>query len=286
MYCNRCMNKASNTKMNTMKPIFITSLTLLASLLSGEVLAQTDTTTLQVGAAKVIIVEEEDGPVTAYRDDSYDLTPYTYWAGLDLGVNMLLDANGRSGPGEGNEWLELQHERSLSWRINMVEGKIKIAGHYLGLVSGLGLMYNSYGFRNETTVVSNTPAFPDTTFGVIDTVRQFSKTKLRATYLSVPLLLELNTGKDPENGFHLAVGAIGSWKIGSITKQRFEEDGATYEVRGKKDFNLSPLMLDLTARIGYRDLTLFATYSLTPLFREGRGPEVYPLTVGLCVVPW
>jgi hypothetical protein len=35
--------------------------------------------------------------------------------------------------------------------------------------------------------------------------------------------------------------------------------------------------------VGYGNVTVFGTYSLTPLFREGQGPIVRPWTVGLCL---
>jgi len=273
------------TKINTMKPATLAVL-ILAILVSGASLAQTDTTTLQIGTAKVIIVEEDSTEVD-WEDSGIDTTAeLTHWAGIDLGVNMLVNNANSSNLGAENDWLDLQYERSLSWRLNLLEYKIKLIDEYVGLVTGLGLSYNSYGFKNEVTVISNNKAFPDTTFGVIDSVLQFSKTKLRATYLNVPLLLEFNTSKNPDRSFHLAVGAIGGWKIGSITKQHFEKDGAEFKVRSKQDFNLTPWTLDLTARVGYRNLTLFATYGLTPLFKSGKAPEVYPVTVGLNIAPW
>jgi len=36
--------------------------------------------------------------------------------------------------------------------------------------------------------------------------------------------------------------------------------------------------------VGDGALTLFAEYSLTPLFREGQGPDLTPVTVGITLV--
>jgi hypothetical protein len=259
---------------------------LFLMLFSGAATAQSDTTRIQIGNAKVIIVEE-DSTKGDWEDEEADLdSELTHWAGVDLGVNMLVNKTGSTDLGEENDWLDLQYERSLSWRFNIFEEKIKIVRNHVGLVTGLGLTYNSYGFRNEITVISNTDAFRDTTFGIADSVIEFSKTKLRATYLNIPLLLEFNTSEDPKRTFHIAAGAIGGWKIGSITKQHYESEGSNVRVRSKQDFNLTPFTLDLTARVGYRNFTLFANYGLTPLFRDGKGPEVYPVTFGLQIVPW
>jgi hypothetical protein len=269
-----------------MKTTLLSLLSVVGLMAPAALTAQTDTTKIQIGTAKVIIVDEDTTSADLANEPEDLEAEKTHWAGVDLGVNVLLNADGQTDLGDESNWLDLQYERSLSWRINLFEEKIRLAGDYVGLVTGLGLTYNSYGFKNETTVISNTQAFQDTTFGVIDTVLQFSKTKLRATYLNVPLLLEFNTSADPKKSFHIAFGAIGGWKIGSITKQHYELDGSNYKVRAKQDFNLTPLTLDLTARVGYRNFTLFATYGLTPLFRDGKGPEVYPVTMGLAVAPW
>lgn len=270
-----------------MKSKILLSLIAAMIMAAGSATGQTDTTRLQFGSTKVIVVKDDSTKTQYYTgDEEDDRSTLTNWAGIDLGVNMLVNKNRSLDLGSENDWLDLQYERSLSWRINIFEQKIRLAGDYAGIVTGLGLTYNSYGFRNEVSVVSNTAAFRDTTFGVIDSVLQFSKTKLRATYLQVPLLLEFNTSEDFNRNFHVALGIIGGWKIGSITKQHYELEGANYRVRSKQDFNLTPYTLDLTARVGYKQFTLFATYGVTPLFRSGRGPEVYPVTVGLSVIPW
>lgn len=259
---------------------------LIPVLSAGISHGQSDTTQVQIGTAKVIIVNE-DSSKTDWDDDSIDTTAaLTHWGGIDLGVNLLVNSSNKTDLGKENDWLDLQYERSLSWRFNVLEHKIKLLDEYAGLVLGLGLSYNSYGFKNEVSVVSNTLAHRDTTFGVIDTTIQYSKTKLRTTYINVPLMLEFNTSKNPKRTFHIAGGVIGGWKIGSVTKQEFELEGTEYKVRGKQDFNLTPLTLDATVRVGYRNLTLFANYGLTPLFKSGKGPEVYPVVVGLSLVNW
>ncbi len=265
-----------------------TTLVLTAAILSSHFLfAQTpaDTSKIQIGQTRVLIVDASDSS-EASRPVGLDTTSaLTHWSGIDLGVNFIVNENNSTNLGEGNEWLDLQYERSLSWRFNLLEHKVKLIDEYVGLVTGLGLTYNSYGFRREVTVFSNTKALPDTTFGVIDSVIQFNKTKLRVTYVHVPLMLEFNTSKNPKRSFHVAAGVIGGWKISSITKQKFESEGTEHIVRRSQDFNLTPWTLDATARVGYRNFTAFITYGITPLFKDGKGPEVYPVTVGITVVP-
>jgi hypothetical protein len=65
--------------------------------------------------------------------------------------------------------------------------------------------------------------------------------------------------------------------IGSHTKIKYT--GTKDKDRG--NFNISPLKYALTGRIGLGDVCLFANYGMTPLFRDGKGPRLMPLVVGI-----
>ncbi len=66
-------------------------------------------------------------------------------------------------------------------------------------------------------------------------------------------------------------------------KYLYKDNGNQQKVKDDKDFNTNPFKVALTARVGYGWLNFFATYSLTPLFESGRGPELYPVSVA-CVL--
>jgi len=283
-----------------MKYASLTLMSLFLSIVGVNAQTESDTTQIKLGTTKVVIINEEDSmdsvsDTTAvdWNDDDYmsddeRRDALTFFSGVDLGMNILLSKSGSTSMEAGNEWLNLDYSRSLSWRLNLLEQKIPIYRNHVGILVGLGITYNSYGLRNNVRIESNSAANPDTIFAysVPDSIASFNKNKLRATYLHVPLMLEFNTSEDPEKTFHLAMGVIGGVKIGSITKQEWNFEGDEITERRKQDFNLTPLTLDASARVGYRNFTLFASYGLTPLFKKGNGPEVYPVTVGLSVVPF
>lgn len=254
-----------------------------------------DTTRISLGNLKLIIVDDSDSTKVATEDPEDDGEPskseLTFWAGIDLGVNVLMDKNQNTSFSGDDEWLNTDPSRSLSCSFNIFEEKIRLVKDYVGITTGLGITYNSYGLNDDVRLISNS----DSTFGFLadreapDSLggfTSFSKNKLRTTYLRVPLLLEFNTSRDPDRTFHVAGGVIGGLRIGSINKVKYEEDGKKVKQRTKDDFNFSPFTLDATVRVGYKNYTLFANYGLTPLFEDGKGPEVYPVTVGLTVVPW
>jgi hypothetical protein len=80
---------------------------------------------------------------------------------------------------------------------------------------------------------------------------------------------------------YLSAGVIGGLKICSRTKMVYEIDNRKQKDKIKDDFNLSLLRYGFTARAGYRALRFYATYYPTSLFMEGKGPELYPFSVGL-----
>jgi Outer membrane protein beta-barrel domain len=272
---------------------------LLALLMSFPGLAQVtpDTTNISIGDKKIILIDPTpDQDTTDVTLDSMDddgeewdadseKGELTHWGGIDFGVNMLMAKDGGLTMDSTNSWLDLDYSRSLSWRINLVEEKIRLYKDYIGIIIGAGLTYNSYGLKNNVDIMTQDSS---ATYGVAinDTIRDYSKNKFRASYIHVPLMLEFNTSNDNEKSFHVAAGVIGGWKMGSITKQKWEDNDEKYQVRRKADYNLTPFTLDATARIGYKNFTVFASYGLTPLFEKNKGPEVYPITVGLQIVPF
>lgn len=265
-------------------------LQLLALGILGTAYAQeekTDTTRINIGDLKVIIIDGD--PDSSAASALNEIEPpedpteeLTHWAGIDLGVNMLMDAGGNYEFEGDNEWLNLNYPRSLSVDINLAEFKIKLAKQYVGIVTGFGLGYSNYGFRDSVVISSNS----DTTLAGYSSDIKYRVNKLRTTHFRVPVLLEFNTSEDPKKTFHIAFGAVGGWRIGTITKQRYDVDGKDVKQKVRGDFNVNTFEVDATMRIGYRSFTLFANYALTPLFKDGKGPEVYPLTVGLALTNW
>ena len=273
------------------KMVLLFAVMLGAFAMNAQNEAKSDTARFPLGEVEILVVSKPDTTNDTSNDSLKNVieepkkpskNDLTHWGGLDLGMNFLVNSDNKMKYPANDEWIELDQAHSLSWRFNLLEQKIRIAKDYAGIITGVSLVYNSYSFDKNVALFSNA----DSTFAVLDTVAQYSKNKLRATYLQVPLMVEFNTSEDPERTFHIAAGIIGGWKIGSLYKQRFDTDGKEYKVKVSDDYNLSPLTLDATARIGYRNLTLFATYGLTSLFKDDKGPEVYPVTVGLSLMPF
>ncbi|MBK8615216.1 MAG: hypothetical protein IPN85_17535 [Flavobacteriales bacterium] len=224
---------------------------------------------------------------------------FTYWSGLDIGLNNWVGADGSTDLDKKDEFMQLEAGRSRFFAINFMEQKIEFGGHRAGLLTGLGLEFTSYHLENNVKLAYNS----DSVFAIPVTDVTFSKNKLRQTGLRVPLMFEFNTKKAPlpttaeevralakaggysrKGNFHIAVGVVGSWYFDTMYKQKYRQYGDDQKDRSSGDLQLLPYRAAASVRIGWGGLNLFGEYALTPLFKDGKGPELTPFNVGLTII--
>jgi hypothetical protein len=136
-------------------------------------------------------------------------------------------------------------------------------------------------FENNTILVP----FKDS-IQVVDNNISYTKNMLKASYLTIPLLLQFNTFPKHSKSFHIAVGGQLGIRMGSRSKQVYDVDGSKKRDIYKSNYNLNPFQYGLTARMGYGNFNVFANYNLSELFKKNKGPEVYPFQIGLTLIPW
>jgi hypothetical protein len=239
-----------------------------------------DTTKIKMKNSTIYIVNDErDTDLDSIKVDNCvdSKSELTNWAGFDLGINGFLSADGETDLGDANEYLELEVIQSRTFSFNFWEHKARIASDYFGIITGMGLQYNSYRLKNDYTLASG----KDTLVAFMDSTIDIRKNKFRTTWLNVPLLLEFNTSRDRDKSFHIAAGVVGGLHLGSMYKQKYSQEGTDFKVKAKNDFQVAPYKLEAMLRIGYGSVNLFASYQLTELFEEGHGPELYPYTLGI-----
>lgn len=237
-----------------------------------------DTTRFVVGETEFIIINHGGGDSDTLLigdEESREENDLTYWSGIDLGINTLLNSN--QGTAFNNQFLEIDPAQSFNLSLNIMEKRIRFGTDHVGLVTGLGFNFSRYGFKND--YVLRTSA--DSTWAVTDTVNNYTKNQLRTTYLNVPLLLHFNTSKSASKNFHVSAGVIGGVRLSSKTFKKYDVFGGEQKDKIKGRYNLNPFQLNATARLGYKDFGLFANYSLLPLFETGLAEQAFPLTAGL-----
>lgn len=204
-----------------------------------------------------------------------------HWAGVELGLNNFVNANNRIELPTQYEYLELRQAKSTTVQLNLFEQNLPLYSNKLGLVTGLGWWFNNYRFENNVVLSSDSA----TIFGYKDQNNKYSKSKLTANYLVVPLMLEYQSdAKKGKTAFHVAAGGFAGVKLNSKTKIVYESNGNTQKVKTPADFHLNQFKYGLTARVGWNKFNFFANYNMSTLFKSNKGPELYPVEVGITLL--
>jgi len=125
-----------------------------------------------------------------------------------------------------------------------------------------------------------------TNFEPIPNDISYKKSKLTVTYLDIPIEIRYKS----KGEFRLAVG----FKFGFLMKAQSKYKGNDYTegttqtvIIKKGKFNyVEKNRYGFTGRIGYKWLNLWGYYQLSTLFTEGHGPAMYPISVGITIIPF
>jgi hypothetical protein len=228
------------------------------------------------GHNETIIVDKEQDDEDDDNSDKHDDDNVSHWAGVRIGVNGYLYNDGLPIP-TSHDFLELDYAKSISVDVNLLEKDFRLYKQHVELVTGLGLHFANYNFKNKYTTLSNT----DPLTAIADSKRILDKNKLKATYITAPLMLGFSTHKDESKAVRFAAGAQISWRIGSKLKQEYSQGGLTYKPKYKSDYDLNPFLFHAVASVGYGPVSVFATYGLNTLFESNKTLAVTPFDVGL-----
>ena len=248
-----------------------------------------DSTIVKVAGMKIIILNDNknnneiivdnelgnDSDSTSTNDEKSD-HKVSHWAGIRIGVNGYLANNGLPIP-SSHDFLELDYAKNVSWDLNLIEHDIRLYKNNIELVTGLGLHFASYSFKSKFATLSNT----DPLSVSIDSTITLEKNRLKATYITAPLMLGFSTNQDEDKAFRLAFGGQVSWRMGSRLKQRYTTNGEINKPKVKSDYGLNPFLFHATASVGYGPVNVYANYGLNSLFESGKTIDITPFDMGL-----
>jgi len=226
---------------------------------------------------KIVVDTEVKDDTTYYTDNQGDNV--SHWAGVRIGVNGFLSNEGLPLPAS-HRFLELDYGKSVCVDVNLLEKDFRLYKQHIELVTGLGMHFANYTFKNKYTTLLNT----DPLSASVDSTILLDKNKLRATYLTAPLMLGFSTHKDESKAFRFAAGGQVSWRIASKLKQQYNFGGQTFKPRIKSDYDLNPLLFHAIASMGYGPINLVATYGLNTLFESNKTVALNPFDVGVQIM--
>lgn len=252
-----------------------------------------DTLKIKWKNSRIWIFDAEDiVKDTSKREGKKNKKDFTHWGGFDLGFCMLTTAENQFRvPQEENIYntnyfLDLKYERSYYVSLNLIEKSVKLYKNHIHFISGFGVEWNAYNFRNKITLSPDSAINSFTVSLDTNSAVRYIKNQLKLACIKIPFLLEFNThSTNPKKSFHFAGGLELAYKIDSWTKQKMEHNNYIYKVKRHDDYNLNPLKYGLTVRVGYGELTLFVNYAYSTLFEKDKGPEkpVYPVSAGFAL---
>lgn len=166
----------------------------------------------------------------------------------------------------------------------MFDFPFKTNPHWSAAV-GAGIATDNMYF-SKTEVAINGPA-ENLAFRNLADTNHFKKYKLATAYAEAPVELRYATNPDDnKNSVKFALGLKVGTLLNAHTKGRTlqSKTGGTLNDYKEKVFDkryFNKQRLSATARVGYGHFTLFGSYQITPLFKEGVAATIRPYTVGL-----
>lgn len=238
-----------------------------------------DTVVVKVGKRGLYVHENNSGDVSVWTT-TYGKKKKNFYPHLDgfgLGINVYLNKDGKMTLPAGYEGMDLNVSKSVNVALNLFSVSTPLISNKFGVVAGLGTEWHNYRFDDNVTLQRD-QVNHKVVVVPLDPKADVLKTKLTDWWLNVPVAFELNNGK--KKSFYVSVGAIGSILLNSHTKVVTQNNGKNKE-KVWNQFYLNPFRASLLAKAGYGDWGVYATYSLTQLFQDGKGPELYPFAAGV-----
>ena len=114
----------------------------------------------------------------------------------------------------------------------------------------------------------------------------YKRNKISFSYFDIPIEFRLRTKSE----FRASLGFKMGFLIDSHTKYIGDDyifDGTDrIHVKFKDVRNIEKFRYGVTARFGWKFINLTGFYSLTGLFKKGKGPDLYPISVGISFMPF
>jgi hypothetical protein len=215
-----------------------------------------------------------------YWDEKFE----GHWFGIEFGFNGLANADYSMYPASENHFLDNNLFRSNVLNLNILQYSrgFQQTRNNIGLVTGVGLSFQSYHLDDNTTISvdENQKIHPSVIY-----YDSSQKSKLSIAYLEVPLLLEFQVPiRNKANRLYFSAGVTGAKRLESHSKMKYRKNGKREKLKSPGDYSINDYKVAATFRMGYRRVNLFATYDIVPLFEDRRGPVIYPFSVGLKLI--
>ncbi|MEO9004106.1 MAG: outer membrane beta-barrel protein [Ginsengibacter sp.] len=183
--------------------------------------------------------------------------------------------------------LKLRTIKSVNVNIWFFMQRLNLIQHYVNLKYGLGLELNNYRFKNNISFneggmnpynhsqnISHPFIFRDSV--------SFSKNKLAADYITVPLMLNFRTSPGyADQGISLSAGVSMGYLYSSRNKQKSDSRG---KEKNRGDYDLEKWKFSYVGELGLGPVKLYGSYSPKSIFKNELNFE--PYNIGIRLSNW
>ncbi len=153
--------------------------------------------------------------------------------------------------------------------------KRNLVNHVLNLKYGLGIETNNYHWENDLSFVKGTLPY------VFRDSISFNKNKLALDYLTVPVMLNINTNPKKSKSLTMSFGASFGYLYSGRTKQKSSERD---KQKLRSSFDTKDWKVSLIGELGIGPLKLYGSYVPKNIF--DRGLDFRPYNIGVRLGGW
>lgn len=203
---------------------------------------------------------------------------------FDLGTNNFLE--GGSFPDKNNANYAVRPWGS--WYIAFNSIQRSRLGRNFFLEWGAGISWYTFKFQNSSTIITQDDNGVRFEPGLAS--RSYSKSKLGITFVNASLVPVIDFGdhsRKPRiwNGNHTAfrigLGPYVGYRISSLSKTVYNEDGDREKDKNRSNFYLNNLRYGARLQVGIRSTDFFFNYDMNELFTSGKGPKLNAFSFGV-----
>jgi len=182
---------------------------------------------------------------------------------------------------------KLKAGKSVNVNVWVFMQRLNLIQHHVHLKYGLGVELNNYRYKsainyNEDGLVPYTANTQTNAPFIFRDSISFSKNKLAADYVTVPVMLNFVTNPDDrKNRFGLSVGISAGYLYSQRNKQVSNERG---KLKNRGDYDLERFKLSYVAELGLGPVMLYGSYSPKSMYE--RSLDVKPFNVGFRFSYW
>lgn len=149
--------------------------------------------------------------------------------------------------------------------------------------AGIGIGTANVYLDNQQVQLTDTGTLGSRVRFVNETT-DYKKYKITTAYIEAPFELRYFGNKENRNkGFKAAIGLRAGLLVGGKAKSSRTVDGTKVVEKINTRRYMEKWRFSATARIGWGNFSIFGSYNLNNLYKDGSGPELTPYSVGICL---